>query len=236
MSNDNKASSYTYKTHHLPTSDPALLSFLAGKFASLRLSALITAPHAFSNTFASESTFQTQDWITRLQRPKLHTFVAIAYPECTPSAEQTVDRGHFVGSATLLGPFPKSSFYLPESGGPDLKDDDAEAKWQMTAVYNDPAHRGRGVGKALIQGAVDFARLEARKLGRESRVRIFIRPDNVVAKTLYHTLGFGDAGACTLKEAYVQNGDGELVPADGGEGDREKWLTRRGIVMDIVVS
>ncbi len=42
---------YIYKIHHLPTSDPTLFPFLAGKFASLRLSALTVSASAFSSTF-----------------------------------------------------------------------------------------------------------------------------------------------------------------------------------------
>ncbi|KAL2064769.1 hypothetical protein VTL71DRAFT_3908 [Oculimacula yallundae] len=224
---------YTYKIHHLPTTspdqDPTLLPFLAGKFASLRLSALTVSSSAFSSTFAIESLFTSSQWISRLRRPLLHTFVAVAYSPSTlpPDSQQqaqnetqTIGRGDWIGSLTLLGPFTSSEFDIPESGysatdseGIEI-DDSSESKWQITAVYNSPLHRGQGVAKMLIQAAMDFAEKEGGK--ERTRVRIMIHPSNVVVKRLYEGLGFGDAGYCTLAEAYRSNGDEEMLPADGG--------------------
>ena len=171
--------SHIYKIHHLPTSDPTLLAFLAGKFASLRLTALSVSAAAFSSTFAIESTFTASQWISRLQRPEVHTFIAVAYSPNTKPEQQTIDAGDWVGSATLLGPTPKAVYDLPESGGPEVGGDDVESKWQMCAVYNNPEHRGRGIAKLLINGAVEYAAREA-GTGRQSRVRIMIHHDNIV--------------------------------------------------------
>ncbi|KAH7364548.1 hypothetical protein BKA65DRAFT_491588 [Rhexocercosporidium sp. MPI-PUGE-AT-0058] len=225
---------YTYRIHHLPASDPTLLPFLAGKFASLRLSALTVSAPAFSSTFEIESIFTSSQWISRLQRPLLHTFVAVAYAANTPSELQTIDAGDWIGSATLLGPFTKDDFAIPESGGPEVGADDVESKWQMTAVYNSPVHRGKGIAKMLIQSAMEFASREGGR--RESRVRIMIHPRNVVVKKLYEGLGFVDAGNCTLAEAYLSNGDAEMLPADGGASQPEKYHVRQGIIMMRVVS
>jgi ribosomal protein S18 acetylase RimI-like enzyme len=96
-----------------------------------------------------------------------------------------------------LGPFAKENYELRESGGPEIGDDSVESKWHMTAVFNSPNHRGKGVAKMLIQAAVDFAEREAGE-GRKSRVRIMIKPTNFVVKKLYEALGFVDAGRCTL--------------------------------------
>ncbi|KAH9220437.1 hypothetical protein DL95DRAFT_383367 [Leptodontidium sp. 2 PMI_412] len=225
---------YTYKIHHLPASDPILLPFLAGKFASLRLSALTVSGPAFSSTFEIESIFTSSQWISRLQRPLLHTFVAVAYAANTPPELQTIDVGDWIGSATLLGPFTKDIFTIPESGGPEVGDDDVESKWQMTAVYNSPLHRGKGIAKMLIQSAMEFASQEVKRKG--SRVRIMIHPRNVLVKKLYEGLGFVDAGNCTLAEAYLSNGDAEMLPADGVASDPEKYHVRLGIIMMRVAS
>jgi len=170
--------SYIYKIHHLPTSDPALLTFLAGKFASLRLTALSVSAAAFSSTFAIESAFTVPQWIGRLQRPEFHTFIAVAYSPNTEPEQQTIDAGNWIGSATLIGPTPKAIYDLPESAGPEIGADDVESKWQMCAVYNNPEHRGKGIAKLLINGAVEYAAKEA-GVG-QSRVRIMIHHDNIV--------------------------------------------------------
>ncbi|KAG4443737.1 hypothetical protein IFR05_000826 [Cadophora sp. M221] len=225
---------YTYKIHHLPASDPTLLPFLAGKFASLRLSALTVSAPAFSSTFEIESIFTASQWISRLQRPLLHTFVAVAYAANTPSELQTIDAGDWIGSATLLGPFTKDIFTIPESGGPEEGDDEVESKWQMTAVYNSPLHRGKGIAKMLIQSGIEFASQEGKR--RESRVRIMIHPRNLLVKKLYEGLGFVDAGNCTLAEAYVSNDDAEMLPSDGGTSESEKYHVRLGLIMMRVTS
>jgi len=133
--------SYVYKAHLLPTSDTILLPFLAGKFASLRLSALTVSAPAFSSTFEIESVFTASDWIVRLQRPFVHYLIAVAYPPDTAPEKQTIDAGDWIGSASLIGPITKEAYELPESGGPEIGGDDAETRWQMTAVFNTPLHR-----------------------------------------------------------------------------------------------
>ncbi|CZT47330.1 uncharacterized protein RSE6_07873 [Rhynchosporium secalis] len=109
---------YKYKIHHLPNSGPdaALLPFLAGKFASLRLSALMVSSAAFSSTFAIGSVFTSSQWISRLQRPQLHIFVVVAYFPSTLPTQQTIDAGDWIGSSTLLGPFTCSNLEIRESG------------------------------------------------------------------------------------------------------------------------
>jgi hypothetical protein len=94
---------FVYKIHHVPTSDPILSAFLAGKLASLRLQALTVSPAAFGGEFVLEifAEMPHKLWIERLQRRDVHTFIAIEYPEGTAKEEQTVDRGNIVGTATL---------------------------------------------------------------------------------------------------------------------------------------
>ncbi|KAF4637731.1 hypothetical protein G7Y89_g337 [Cudoniella acicularis] len=222
--------SLIYKIHHLPTSDHLLLAFLAGKFSSLRLTALTVSAAAFSSTFALESKFSSPQWITRLSRQGIHTFIAVAYTPGTLPEQQTIDAGDWIGSATLLGPKPKLDYELKESGEEVPGEDDEEGKWQMTAVFSAPEHRGRGVAKMLVEAAVDFAANEGDR--KACRVRIMIHPDNAVVKRLYDGMGFVDAGRCTLSEAFVQNGDESLLPADGGKGEPEKYFNRLGLIME----
>jgi hypothetical protein len=87
----------------------------------------------------------------------------------------------------------------------------------------------------LINGALEFSARESGKT-RESRTRIMIHPRNIVVKELYKGLGFVDAGNCTLAEAYISNGDANMLPLDGGASDPEKYLNRLGIIMEKVNS
>jgi GNAT superfamily N-acetyltransferase len=225
--------SYIYKVHLLPASDPALLPFLAGKFASLRLSALTVSAPAFSSTFEIESAFKASDWIERLQRPLVHYVIAVAYAPNTKPEQQTIDAGDWIGSATLIGPITKEAYEIPESGGPEIGRDDVETRWQMTAVFNIPMHRGKGIAKILISAALEFAGNESGKQ-QKSRTRIMIHPRNIAVKKLYEGLGFVDAGKCTLAEAYLSNGDANMLPLDGGASDPGKYHLRQGIIMEKV--
>jgi GNAT superfamily N-acetyltransferase len=168
-----------------------------------------------------------------LQRYSVHYLIAVAYAPDTRSEQQTIDSGDWVGNATLIGPITKDAYELPESGGPEVGGDDVETRWQMTAVFNTPLHRGKGIAKMLINCALEFAVKESGK-DRESRTRIMIHPRNIEVKRLYEGLGFVDAGRCTLAEAYRSNGDANMLPSDGGVSDPEKYLVRLGTVMERV--
>lgn len=85
----------------------------------------------------------------------------------------------------------------------------------------------------LIQGAIESARKQARRDGKENvRIRVFIHPENLTVKNLYVSVGFVESGLCTLAEAVVQNGDSETVPRDGGKSDPERWLKMIGVSME----
>ncbi|KAL3423329.1 GNAT family [Phlyctema vagabunda] len=226
--------SFIYSVHRLPSDSPDL-AFFAGRFSALRLNALAASPDSFSSNFTIESAITPADWIARVSQPQKHIFLCVAHPPDTPAEQQTLNRGEWVGKVTLLGPLSKHSFELPKSGRGDagpLGAEDDETRWQMTALYTSAAHRGRGLAKMLIAGAVQFASTEGRP--EPARVRIFINPTNGLVKRLYESLGFIIAGTVTLKEAFRQNGDASLLPADGGVSDPEKWDTWVGTIMEVL--
>lgn len=225
--------SFIYKAHHLPTSEPTHLVFLAGKYSALRLSALTDSAAAFSSTFEHESSFTPDEWVTRLREGSRHFFIVVAYAANTGPERQTIDGGAWVGSATLLGPFSKEDYVSPESGGPEVGDDGSESKWQMTAVYTSPSHRRKGLANLLIKAVEEFAAREGGQ-GKRSRIRIMIHPDNIAVKKLYSPLGFKDAGMCTLAEAYLSSGEVESLPQDGGASNPEKYHNRVGFIMEKV--
>lgn len=131
----------------------------------------------------------------------------------------------------MLGPTPKDKYEWPLSGGSEIGSDEQETKWHMTGLYNNPNYRRRGLAKMIITAAVDFAIKEG---GKRSRVRLAISPYNTLIKNLYLGLGFLDAGNCTFVEAFIANGAEHLLPADRGQSDPEKYLSRTGIVMEKV--
>lgn len=227
--------SYVYRIHHIPTDDPLFLAYLTGKFSSVRLSALQTSPESFGSSFARESSFSAAQWAIFLQRPQVNNFVAVAYASTTPLENQTLDKGDWIGCGTLIGPTPKAIYHLPESGGTEMGSDEEEDKWHMTFVYISPLHRGKSVAKLLMTGAEEYTIKEARSSGKKStRMRVFLAPNNLGAKKLYSSMGFVDAGNCTYIEAYVANGDAELIPADGGYGDTALYHSRLGLIMQKV--
>lgn len=149
--------------------------------------------------------------------------------------------GEWVGSSVFLGPVPKASYQLPEeSGGPELGSDAEESRWQMTALYTSPEHRGKGLAKNIIRTAMAYAKshtLNASPSSKRARVRIIIRPGNDVIASLYKSLGFVDAGKCTGIEGFKANGDEDLLEAKMASGkDYEILVGRKAVVMEALVN
>ncbi|KAJ7465028.1 hypothetical protein FB451DRAFT_428068 [Mycena latifolia] len=211
---------YTYSTHALPfprtySSRPPDFASLAEKYAALRLEALLTSPKAFASSHAIESKFTPEEWAARIWKDDVVVLVCVAHPVAQDAQPRTLV-GDWVGSAILRGPLSADDYALPpESGAPPVDSDDVETKWQMTAVFASGAHRGRGLGKMLIQAGKDYAMAQTvdTRAGLVSRwpakvrLRVMIHPDNLVVLALYSTTGFVDAGRTTGKEAYRTNGD-----------------------------
>ena len=135
----------------------------------------------------------------------------------------------------MRGPTPTSLYELKESGGPVLGSDDVESKWQMSFLYANPEHRGKGLAKRLIEGGLAYAAANGGEGVSRARVRIMYSPYNETVKSLYSGLDFQAAGRVTLAEAFVTNGDENLLPEDGGKSAPEMWHNRLGAAMEKVV-
>jgi ribosomal protein S18 acetylase RimI-like enzyme len=235
---------FVYKIHHVPTNDPVLSAFLAGKLAALRLQALTVSPAAFGGEFVLEifSEMPYTLWIERLQRRNVHTFIAVAYPEGTTEEEQTVDRGNIVGTATLsksagvtivlsslenvgwltstqVGPVPKREYKLASLNGLELGEDDKESKWHCTALYCSPEVRGKGVGRMLVNGRIEFARAES--MTEKIRIRVLVHPHNAKVLKPLKARGFVARGKCTPVEAISAACDAMLLPPGRGARNPE---------------
>jgi RimJ/RimL family protein N-acetyltransferase len=96
----------------------------------IRLTALRSAPDAYSSTFARESAFDESVWRERASaRRGRQTFLAVA------------ENGQLVATATGLGD--------PEEP-PDVR--------LLVGMWIDPAYRGRGLVDRLISEVVEWAR------------------------------------------------------------------------------
>ncbi|KAJ7648545.1 hypothetical protein B0H17DRAFT_1102940 [Mycena rosella] len=203
----------TYSTHALPCpqtsgSPPADFASIAQRYATLRLEALLTSPKAFASSHAIESTFTLEEWAACIWKDDRVVLVCVAHPasQDAEGAEGSPLTGDWVGSAILRGPLSARDYALPPEGGaPPVGMDDVETKWQMTAVFASAAHRGRGIGKMLIQAGKDYALKQT--ANPRAGLRVMIHPDNLVVLSLYSATGFVDAGRTTGKEAYRTNGD-----------------------------
>ncbi|KAJ6477185.1 hypothetical protein C8R47DRAFT_1220113 [Mycena vitilis] len=236
---------FTYSTHALPsprtaTSPPTDLDILTRRYAALRLEALLTSPMAFASTHAIESQFTLEQWADRVWREDAVILVCVAHPIAHPDDGSGrllsgLD-GVWVGSAILRGPVPGHEYALrSDREPPSFGSDEVETKWQMTAVFASAAHRGRGVGKMLIQAGKDYAmtltsdRLISQRPGKV-RLRVLIHPDNLVVLSLYSATGFVDVGRTTGEEAYRTNGDlssWDLKLKSLADEMKEYWTTAK---------
>lgn len=209
--------SYTFfrvsKTNQVKTS--------AVQYRDLRLKALKTSPNSFSSTYDIESAFDEEVWEQRLCEKGNETFI------CAASHIRSGDT-EWVGQLTLRGPLTRSEYDLPkESGQPPADPDENAELWQMLSLFNLPDHRGRGLGKRLCQEALLY--LENERPALSLVVRLMVKPQNTATVHLYQSIGFEDAGRCTLAEALLANGDAKLLPDD--YSTQSAYTTRGGLIM-----
>ncbi|KAJ4290587.1 hypothetical protein N0V90_010805 [Kalmusia sp. IMI 367209] len=205
------------------------LEDLANKFRTFKLLALKTSPEAFSAEFESESQLPLSDWLRRITQPGVVILICAAIPsdksnELLSGNDADFDvllRSEWVGMFTMIGPVSLSDYYFPSSGQPNPGPDGSE-----------------GIAKRLTQAALNHGMDVAREIGKEwdkkprTRFRLIVHPRNKDVVKMYERFGFKDSARMTLMEAYVANGDGEMVPDDA---DPEKWHSRLGIVMETLL-
>ncbi|KAL3493971.1 hypothetical protein BJX62DRAFT_234827 [Aspergillus germanicus] len=158
------------------------------------------------------------------------TFVCAAtLKEDNLSESQVTQESIWVGQLALRGPQSLEDFILPEEAGqwkPTEEVGDIEC-WQMLSLFTHPDHCGLGLGKALCWEALKYL-ASYRASPSKVWVRLMVKPENHATVSLYHGLGFAEAGKCTLAEALVANGDEDLLPEDISG---EKYSSRSGLIM-----
>lgn len=195
---------------------PANFTSLAKLYSKLRLDILLGSPDAFASTHAIESMLTIEQWQERLWKDGVTVLVCIARSaEIVAGEESNLGEfeGEWVAAGTVFGPISKGVYTLPpESGSPEVGSDKEETKWQMSALFTLPAHRGQGIAKTLIEAGKAYARVKthAQQINR-FRMRIMAHPKNVAVAGLYAGLGFKDVARATGREAVMASGDGLSV-------------------------
>jgi GNAT superfamily N-acetyltransferase len=132
---------------------------------ALRLAALADSPMAYGSTFARENAYPEAVWHERAAAGAAGGNVV------TIVAEQD---GRLVAMASGLGSGPET-----QDGSPT-----------MVGVFVDPTSRRQGVGVALIETIVGWARARG-----SMRLTVWITANNEPAHSLYHRCGFHLTGA-----------------------------------------
>lgn len=207
---------------------------------SRRPSALVPRG-SFSDPYEIESRFGDGYWQSRLQLSGVtdrtnaftsgrETFICASKVSASLAGDEVCE---WVRQVTLLGPVPAQRYLLPElAQQPRVVPDQEEERWQMVSLFTLPTHRGKGVAKSLCSEVFRWLSEHKPAYGKprpkQIRVRIMVKPENTAMVKLYEGLRFTHAGKCTLAEALKANGDGELVPVDGGG---PKYQERSGLIM-----
>ncbi len=126
----------------------------------VRIAALADAPDAFGTTHAQALERPSEWWIE---------WCAKSAGSETQAMVLAWDGSRAVGMAGA---------YREDSG-----------RWNVISMWVDPAARGRGIGQALLESAVGFAREHG-----AGEIVLGVTDGNDAARTLYETYGFADNG------------------------------------------
>lgn len=229
-----------YTIYRIPASSPRF-SDLVLKFRDTKLAALEAEPNGFATKHADEVLHPVETWQQRLAAPAT-VLICVANSDESSSVtmEDVLLSGEWVGMATIRGSLPYSTFHIPDSGQPVPSDPDLETRWHLCNLYTLQAHRGRGLAKKLVNASIEAARDQTGALDGgdklKARIRLFCNPEKTFLVTMYKRMGFQEAGMITLKEAFVANGDAELIPEDTwSEEKRGTWERRYGLSMEKIV-
>ena len=177
-----------------------------------RLKSLQLAPESFGITYEMEMAKGPDYWSNRVTNPKATTFIAYR-SNATKFGDGVEDHiqeclgAEWLGSIILLGPKSgiakfsanTSPWVVMDQASEDLENLTREAKparhYLINAMFVMPAARGLGVGKALVNSALDHAVKQTKESNFETmRCTIFTDKDNDSARELYLKSGFEIVG------------------------------------------
>jgi ribosomal protein S18 acetylase RimI-like enzyme len=126
-------------------------------FKEVRLRALEDSPSAFGSTYATEAQLTDREWLARALRWNGESGIGYL----------AMEDGAAFGIA--------GAFLDQEDG----------ARAHLVSMWTAPTHRQRGVGRLLVDGVVDWARLRGART-----VRLMVTSNNETAILFYRRLGF----------------------------------------------
>lgn len=130
-------------------------------FKEVRLRALRDTPRAFGSTYEKESRFLDEEWMARAVRWNGDKGIGFL----------AMDGGVACG---MVGSF---------------LDEEDPTRAQLISMWTAPTHRGRGVGRLLVDEAVAWARLRGART-----LQLMVTSVNEPAMRFYERLGFTRTG------------------------------------------
>ncbi|KAL1954245.1 hypothetical protein VTO42DRAFT_1478 [Malbranchea cinnamomea] len=188
------------------------LEKLCKRFRAARLRALREYPSAFSSTYETESLFEDEVWLKRLQNPDSKTFVAICpFPsldidESTGNNDDTelkLIENEWIGMIVVLGPKVLAAeslgsvacwkaFTAPRQSSPTASEvENKEVGDFAVSMFVLPEMRGQGLGGKLIEASLNLVRREAASFkASRANVSLCVEAENHAAIKCYERCGF----------------------------------------------
>ena len=196
-----------------PELEPKLLK-LAEKFQEFRLNALLNAADVFASKYETEKKDGIGRSIVRLTNAKAIHFVALRKAEHAADMNDNGDEferilgSEWVGLNVLLGPEEGTELSVPSANldpfprmtaaaaSPQLSTlihrpvEGDELHFHINGMFVEPSTRGAGLGRRLMDAALDRAKAEAASANTKLRVSLSVFSHNIAAKRLYEASGF----------------------------------------------
>ncbi|KAF2761743.1 hypothetical protein EJ05DRAFT_472713 [Pseudovirgaria hyperparasitica] len=174
-----------------------------------RLGALQASPQCFASSYDREVAFEHDVWDTRLRNPLAETLVAVRPGDKSgrlADQAEVILYQPWLGTIVLTGPMEGHNSVDPLVKGnsvvasavdsPNETMQDATAKgedsvphYQLNAIYVSPSDRGLGIGKLLIDAAIERV-VSKEQDAQIARITLIVDYYNHAARRLYERCGF----------------------------------------------
>nr|POF08105.1 hypothetical protein CFP56_62685 [Quercus suber] len=203
---------------------------IVSRFHAFRLDALRTSPEAFASSYEIEVQRDLDQSRQRLKNPNANHLIAVRSVDgMLPLVER-----EWLGMIVLLGPEDNAvsatvsatsdPFARMTSNNVSKREGKHMRSWHyhLNGVFVRPAARRTGLGKALIQAALDEVERRARRDGVHSvRLTISVDSENEKARRLYEAAGF---------RASIS-----LIREDGDVSERNSQSGHCGLVVSVAL-
>lgn len=151
---------WTIHTIPKPASAPSI-----ALYKSARLAGLLTNPESFGSTHAKEAAFSDDIWAARVNTQGRETLLAVLTSTTTASdekeqgQEKAKEERTAIGTLSVLGPEMLAGSLQDPLYPPHIADEESKGEldvYMLVGMWVHPAHRDRGVGRALVRRAVEI--------------------------------------------------------------------------------